>query len=169
MTTIQMLISGAFVIAGFLAAPATAQERGDSGEQQVVYGRCGVEAEGWRDNFGECRLTGTGDGVVPEGKMLVIEHIAAVCTGPVEHQILTLVLGTNLKPEQDMQTQIVIPLNRRELVTQRGSLYQASFRTRLYAGPGTKVEPSMTLETGFLPTSAASCGVMFHGRFVPSK
>lgn len=149
------------IVGVILLVPASsmAQYKGEA-----VYGRCAVQAEGWHDNFGQCRITGTEDGSVPAGKQLVIEHVSAVCSGPVEHQITVLAVGVSLKPEQDMSTQMTIPLARRELSTRRSSLYEASFRTKLYAGPGTKVELYLGLEEGFLPTTSASCGVMFHGR-----
>lgn len=169
MTIVSKWMPGSALALGFLvfAIALRAQER--PSRPEVVYGRCAVEAQGWRDNFGQCRLTGTDGGIVPAGRTLVIEHVSAVCTGPVEHPITLLALATQLRPEQDLLTQIVVPLTRRELITQGGSLYQASFATRLYAGPGTRVELYLSLESGFVPTTAASCGLMFHGRLVPAR
>lgn len=46
--------------------------------------------------------------------------------------------------------------------------YQAWLATRLYAGPWTKIEPFMKLETGFLPPTEAPCGAIFHGHLVPA-
>jgi hypothetical protein len=93
-------------------------------------------------------------------------HVSAVCSGPIEHPITILALGVGLKPEQDMSTQMTIPLALRELVTQRRNLYEASFQTKLYAGADTKVDLYLGIEEGFLSTTNASCGVMFHGRLL---
>ena len=157
----------AFALAVLAMVPTSsrADTPGRNSDVGAVYGRCAVQAQDWRDNFGECRLTGTTDGVVPANRQLIIEHISAVCTGPVEHQITILALATSLKQEEDTSTQIVVPLSRRESVIDHVIRYEASFQAKLYAGPGTKIEPYLALESGFVPSSNASCGVMFHGRF----
>ncbi|MEZ5399912.1 MAG: hypothetical protein R2729_09585 [Bryobacteraceae bacterium] len=167
MTFTHLFVSGVLAGAAILALSPAAHAQERPAPPNVVYGRCAVEATGWRDNFGECRLTGSENGKVPEGKTLRIDHVSASCAGPVEHQVTILALGTQLKPDEDMGTQIVIPVTRRELVTQGRSIYQASIATRLYAGSETKLEIYMGLEIGFLPTTGASCGVTFHGVLLP--
>jgi hypothetical protein len=162
-------LAGAILTSAFLTfqAPARAESAPAS---QPVYGRCEVKAEGARDNFGQCHLTGATDGKVPDGTQLVIEQVAVSCMGPFDRQILILGIGTSLKPDSEMFTQIVIPLTQREVTTtERLKRYEALFTTRLYAGAGTAIEPYLSMEPGYVPSPKAVCGVTFHGRLEPVR
>lgn len=87
-TTIARLITGSMAAFGFLMPPITMQAQENQAAARIIYRRCAVDAQSWRDNFGQCRLTGTEDGRVPSGKALLIEHVAATCVGP----------GTKIEP-----------------------------------------------------------------------
>jgi hypothetical protein len=155
----------------FLAPGMRAQsETKEPAAGKPVYGRCEVKAEAARDNFGVCALTGTSDGAVPADRQLAIEHISVSCRGPVAHQIVTLALATGLSQDSGALTQMTIPLTRREVTfNEKESYYEASFAARMYAGPGTKIEPYLIMEFAYTPTPKASCGLMFHGRLTAAQ
>lgn len=129
-------------------------------EEQPVSGSCTVSLLSSAFQRERCELL-TEDGAVPNGFVLVIEHVSAACSTTPERGIYTLALITRMSAEGRTIRNTHIPVAVQASTQDQVRLVGAQ-KVRIYAGSGTSIEALVsTYESA--PAGQTGCDLTFSG------
>lgn len=146
-----------------LAAPAVRPGELAPSVKQPVSGVCVVSLDGVGAKREPCEMS-TGNNTVPNGSLLVVEHVSASCATHPERGIFTLALivsGSADGPARTVHVPVAVQSSTAGAIRLTGS-----HMMRLYAGAGTTVQVlASTWESA--PPGQTACDVSFSGVLRP--
>ena len=148
----------AFIAAAILP-PAVSAQQIVPAEEYPISGSCVVSLGSNVFRRENCML-GTEEAKVPNGFLMVIEHVSAACSTTPERGIYTLTLLVRTTEEGEVKM-MHVPV-RVQAATREQVRYTGSQMVRAYAGSGTVVGVLLsTFESA--PAGATTCDVNFSG------